>query len=170
MAPGLQEAVSGQGAELALLREQLREARDAEAKYRAIVENATEGIFQTDPQGSVLVSNPALARILGFTSVEELIASELNLGALYTDIEQRQELLRRLSESGSVTNLELEAKGADGRHLWISLNCHAVLDEGGRLQGVEGTAVDMTARKEAQDALARPVSYTHLTLPTICSV
>jgi PAS domain S-box-containing protein len=154
VALGRLKRLPGQSAELDELREQLREARASEVKYRSIVENATEGIFQTNPEGSVLVSNPALAKMLGFTSVEELLASELNLGALYTDVEQRQELQRRLAETGTITNLELQARGADGRHLWISLNCHAVLDENGSLLGIGGTAVDMTARKEAQDALA----------------
>src|SRR5205823_9192301 len=48
---------------------------EAECKYRGIFENATEGIFQTTPQGRYLSANPALARMFGYTSPEELIAT-----------------------------------------------------------------------------------------------
>ena len=47
--------------------------RHAEAKYRSIVENAVEGIFQTTPDGHYLSANPALARIYGYDSTDELI-------------------------------------------------------------------------------------------------
>src|SRR4030067_2581439 len=48
--------------------------REAEARYRGIFENAVEGIFQTTPDGYFLAINPALARMLGYGSIEELIA------------------------------------------------------------------------------------------------
>ena len=48
--------------------------REAEAKYRSIVENATEGIFQTTPEGRFRSANPALARMLGYQTPEELMA------------------------------------------------------------------------------------------------
>src|ERR1700689_2029568 len=42
--------------------------RDAEQKYRAIFENATEGIFQTTADGRYIAANPALAEIFGYAS------------------------------------------------------------------------------------------------------
>ena len=56
------------------------EARTAEEKYRLIVENAVEGIFQSTPQGRFITANPALARMFGYSSPEELMegASDLN--------------------------------------------------------------------------------------------
>ena len=47
--------------------------RQAEEKYRNIYENAIEGIFQTSPEGRFISANPALARILGYDSPEDLI-------------------------------------------------------------------------------------------------
>ncbi|MBD2020776.1 PAS domain S-box protein, partial [Leptolyngbya sp. FACHB-36] len=49
--------------------------QQAEEKYRSIFENAVDGIFQTTPAGHFLSANPALARIYGYDSPGELIAS-----------------------------------------------------------------------------------------------
>src|SRR5260370_26753653 len=46
--------------------------RRPEEKYRSIVENDVEGIFQTTPGGNFLAANPALAKMLGYDSPEEL--------------------------------------------------------------------------------------------------
>ena len=57
-------------------REQALEAtRRANEKYRSIVENAVEGIFQTTLAGGYLIANPALARIYGYESPEHLLTS-----------------------------------------------------------------------------------------------
>src|SRR5262245_18052805 len=58
----------------------LARLREAEAKYRGIFESAQEGIFQTTPAGRYLSANPALARMLGYDSPEELVASVTNIG------------------------------------------------------------------------------------------
>src|SRR4028119_290539 len=53
--------------------------RRAEAKYRSIFEHSNEGIFQNTPEGRLISANPALARILGFPSPEELIRERTDL-------------------------------------------------------------------------------------------
>ena len=53
----------------------LAAAHAAEQKYQRIFENAVEGIYQTTPEGQFLTVNPALARMLGYGSPEELINS-----------------------------------------------------------------------------------------------
>jgi PAS domain S-box-containing protein len=55
-------------------RRQAEEAlRESEARYRNIFENATEGIFQSTPEGRYLNVNPAFARLMGFASPEEMM-------------------------------------------------------------------------------------------------
>src|SRR5215213_8227517 len=56
-----------------------RERRKAEEKYRSIFENAVEGIFQTTVDGRFLTANPAMARIFGYESPEELLGSVSNI-------------------------------------------------------------------------------------------
>jgi PAS domain-containing protein len=54
--------------------ETIEALRRAEQKYRSIFENATEGIFQTTPDGKYLSANPALAQMYGYDSPGELLA------------------------------------------------------------------------------------------------
>jgi len=71
-------------------RKQAEEAlRKAEHKYREIFENSIEGIFQTTPEGKYLGANPALARMYGYESPEDLIASITDIGQMvYVDPER----------------------------------------------------------------------------------
>src|SRR5215212_3108532 len=69
-----------------------RERRQAEEKYRSIFENAIEGIFQTTVDGRFLTANPAMARMLGYESPEELLGSISNIGdQLYAEPERWEE-------------------------------------------------------------------------------
>src|SRR5260370_7734629 len=73
--------------------------REAERKYRDIFENAVEGIFQTSPDGEFIAANPALARMLGFESPEELIRERTDIGRThYVESERRAEFKRLLDE------------------------------------------------------------------------
>ena len=105
-------------------REEAVEAlRRAEAKYRSIVENAVEGIFQTTPDGHYLSANPALARIYGYASPQELINSIGDIERqLYVDDSRREDFIRLMEQDGVVTGFESEIHRKDGRVIWISEN------------------------------------------------
>ena len=131
-----------------------KEAERAESKYRGIFENATEGIFQTTPQGRYLNANPALARMFGYDSPGELIAAIHDLAAqTYVVPQKRDELKRLLETQDSVQAFEVERFRKDGRRFWISINGHAVRDAAGAILYYEGTNQDITARKFAETVL-----------------
>lgn len=130
--------------------------QDAEEKYRAIFENAIEGIYQTTPEGRVLSANPALARILGYDSVEELISSGLNIAArVYVHPERRGELLRRLEKDGYYTDQQYQILRRDGVPIWVCDNARVVRGLNGKVRYYEGALQDITARKRAEEALAQ---------------
>src|SRR5256885_852457 len=82
----------------------------AEENYRSIFENAVEGIFQSTAEGRFITCNPSLARILGYDSPEEVIASVTDIGRqLYVDAESRREANRQQSERGVLSGFEFEA-------------------------------------------------------------
>lgn len=112
-------------------RQQVEEAlRQAEEKYRSIFENAVEGIFQTTPDGRYISANPALARIYGYASPEELIAHLTDIKhQLYVDPNRRDEFLYLLQEHGSVSGFESQVYRQDGSIIWISENARAVRQE-----------------------------------------
>jgi PAS domain S-box-containing protein len=136
-------------------REHTKKARkDAEQKYRDIFENAGEGIFQTTPEGRYIAANPALARIHGFDSPEELISSRRDITReVYVDPARRVEFKRQLEEHGFIRGFEHEIFRQDGSRIWVSLNARAVRDENEIVQYYEGTAQDITERKRTEAAL-----------------
>jgi PAS domain S-box-containing protein len=130
--------------------------REAEAKYRGIFEHATEGIFQTTSDGRLLSANPALARMFGFESPEEMIASVQDIGRQgYVIPEKREQLKRLLDSQESVRRFEAECYRKDGSVFWTSLDAHAVRDAGGTLLYYEGINHDITEIVRAREALAR---------------
>ncbi len=134
----------------------LQALREAENKYRTIFENAVEGIFQTSPDGHYLSANPALARIYGFNSPAELMASLTDIAEqLYVDPERRQAFLRELAAADGVVGFESQIQRRDGTIIWISENARAVRDERGQIRYFEGTVEDINERKQAEAALKR---------------
>ncbi len=125
--------------------------RKTEEKYRTIFENAVDGIFQTTSDGHYLSANPALARIYGYESTEELFANLTNIEhQLYIDANRRLEFKRLIQEYGTVSDFESQVYGKDGRMIWISENARAVRDPEGVLLFYEGTVQDITRRKQAE--------------------
>jgi PAS domain S-box-containing protein len=139
----------------AIERKRAEEAlREAEQKYRDIFENAGEGIFQSTPDGRYIAANPALARMYGFASPEELIHGRQDISLqVYVDPTRREEFKHQLEEQSVVRGFELEVFRKDGSRLWISVNARAVRDEQGAIQYYEGTAEDITERKAAEEKL-----------------
>jgi two-component system, NarL family, sensor histidine kinase UhpB len=130
------------------------ERRRAEEKYRSIFENAVEGIFQTTIEGQFLTANPAMARMFGYESPEDLLEAISNVrDQLYAKPERREEFYRHALRDGFVSGFEIEMQRKDGSPVWVSVNARAVYDAGGGISGYEGTVEDITERKRAEDAL-----------------
>ncbi len=103
-------------------RKQAEEAlKESEEKYHSIFESVTEGIFQTTLEGRFRIANPALARIYGYSSPEDLIGAITDIGTqLYVDPDERSTFLRILYEKGSIQNYEVQLKRKDGSPFWAS--------------------------------------------------
>src|SRR3712207_4207511 len=130
------------------------ERRLAEEKYRSIFENAVEGIFQTTVEGRFVTANPALARMLGYGSPEELIETVSNIARqLHAEPERRAELARLARRDGFVRGFEAEVYRKDGSVMWASITARAVRDATGEVVGYEGTVEDITERKQSERAL-----------------
>jgi PAS domain S-box-containing protein len=128
---------------------------EAEANYRSVFENAMEGVFQTTPDGRYLSANPALARMLGYSSPEELIATVTDIGGqLCVDPGTWSILKERLASGSFLRGFERQVYRKDGSKIWISINARAVPGANGEVLYFEGTNQDITERKEAQAQIA----------------
>ncbi|MBU0990965.1 MAG: sigma 54-interacting transcriptional regulator [Proteobacteria bacterium] len=134
--------------------------RQSEEKYRAIFENAVEGIFQTTPKGRFVSANPAMAVMLGYDSVAEMIAQVQDVGTeVYTMNEIRQTFINLLKKNQIVSNFEIQFRRKDGRRIWVSLHARPVCDKKGQLHLIEGIVTDITERKHQTEALEAREAY-----------
>lgn len=130
--------------------------RKAEEKYRSIFENAVEGIFQSTLDGRFISVNPAMARILGYESAEELIKHRTNIGEQhYVDSNSRPKLEQMLAKYGVVVGFECEIYRKDMSKIWTVENIRAVSDEKGRIVLYEGSLEDITERKRIEQMQLR---------------
>jgi PAS domain S-box-containing protein len=128
--------------------------RQAEEKYHGIFEHAIEGIFQTTPDGQYITANPAMARMLGYDSPQELISSRTDIGQQqYVAPERRSDFKRLLEEHSVVQGFEYQAYRKDGSKIWVSDNVRVVRDESGAVLYYEGFTEDITEQKRAEEGL-----------------
>lgn len=136
------------------LREKQHALKKAEEKYRSIFENAIEGIFQTAPDGCFISANPALARILGYASLDALFSSEANLIRQHSLVtsEDHGKFIYILDQNDVVMGFETQILQKDGTRRWVSVSARSVSDPGGNLMYYEGSMNDITERKEKERA------------------
>jgi diguanylate cyclase (GGDEF)-like protein/PAS domain S-box-containing protein len=126
----------------------------AERSFRSIFENAVEGIFQAAPDGRLLKVNPALARIYGFGTPEQMIEEVATIDRrAYADPERRDEFMRLMRETGIVTNFVSQARQRNDQLIWISENARTVRDDAGNPLFIEGTVEDVTESRRYQEQL-----------------
>jgi two-component system, sensor histidine kinase and response regulator len=126
----------------------------SEEMYRSIFENAIEGIFQTTPSGQYLNVNPALAKMYGYDSTQDLVAGLTAIDkSLYVDPTRRTAFVKIMQEEGKVQAFESEIYRKDGSTMWISENARTVRDEAGEILYFEGMVEDITERQRLESEL-----------------
>ncbi len=128
--------------------------RTAEKKYRDIFTHSVEGIFQTTPQGRYLDANPALSRIYGYDSPQELLNDLQDIGKqLYVEPGRRKTFLQHMQRSGKISHFESRIRRKDGSIIWIAEHARAVRSIDGKVLYFEGTVVDITQKKQTEKML-----------------
>jgi PAS domain S-box-containing protein len=140
-----------------------RSLRETEKKYTALVENAPVGIFTAESAGRVLSMNDAMAGILGFSDPRRPPEGNPPWTELFVDPARRDRFLQRLREDGQAENFVFQARSADGRRPWLSVNARVAGSDGNGGFLVEGFAGDVTDRVETEAALEKRLLA--LTLP-----
>jgi PAS domain S-box-containing protein len=124
---------------------------ESEIRFRDLFESLREGIFFTTPEGKILDANPALVRMLGFQTKEELQLH--NFMEFYVDPTQRDAIVEEMRATGSAQDRELELRRKDGTHIQCLASGFAMRDTFGRLARLQGTLVDVTERFEIKKRL-----------------
>jgi diguanylate cyclase (GGDEF)-like protein/PAS domain S-box-containing protein len=140
----------------------LKALKASEQRYRELFQNVTAGVFQSTTDGKFMATNPALVRMLGYDSEDELLALDLARD-VYADPGHRDEWIRTMAESGEVRNAELVLRRRDGTRLVVLENSRAVRDADGRVLFYEGTLTDITAAHALSEQLTHDASHDVLT-------
>ena len=141
---------------------------DEKENYYGIFDHLVEGVFRTTVDGHYLLANVALARIYGYDSPVELMASIKDIaGSLYVDQGRREEFVRLMQENNVLSDFESRIYRKDGSIIWIAENCRAVRDAQGRLLYYEGTVEDVTRQKRMAEALQHSESLYHSLVETM---
>ena len=141
---------------------------DEKDNYYGIFDHLVEGVFRTTPDGHYLLANVALARIFGYESPVELMASIKDIATrLYVEPGRREEFVRLMRENDTLTDFESEIYRKDNSVIWISENCRAVRDAQGTLLYYEGAVQDITQSRQVEQALRKSESLYHSLVETM---
>jgi len=127
---------------------------ESEERFRSLYENATVGLYRTTPDGTILLANPTILKMLGYKDLEELSRRNLEQGGFDPDY-PRSRFKEIMEREGIVVGLESVWKRKDGTNLNIRESARAIRDGEGKILYYDGTIEDITARKTAEAALRR---------------
>jgi PAS domain S-box-containing protein len=141
--------IAGVGRDITARKKTETALREAESKYRGIIDNAIVGIYQSTPEGRFLSVNPAMASIFGYDSPTEMITRVTDISRqLFVDPNRRMEVLLAARESGGVVrNFESEFYHKDGSKIWLCHSLHIISQEGMQ-DRYEGMYEDISERNQ----------------------
>ena len=136
--------------------------------YYGVFDHLVEGVFRTTPDGHYLLVNTALARIYGYETPVELIASITDIArGLYVEPGRREEFVRLMQANDTLTGFESKIYRKNQTVIWISENCRAVRNPQGKLLYYEGTVEDITQQRQMEQELRNSESLYHSLVETM---
>jgi PAS domain S-box-containing protein len=159
---GLQNALLHREAQLhaanlerhvAQLRQTEEALRESEKRYRLLFERNLAGVYRSTVDGRFLECNEAFARILGYSTCEEILT--IPVLDTYWNSADRERFIAHLQEQGSLTTLEWCLRRKDGSPVWCLENASLVEGQAGAPGEIQGTIVDITKRRRIEQALEK---------------
>jgi len=126
--------------------------RKGAERYRNLFVNSPLGIYRVNAEGRILMANPTLIRMLGFSSFDELTAT----GTKRRDYEPsylRRKIKDRLEKEGRVRGFETKWRRRDKSMIFVRENAKAIRAPDGTLLYYEGTVEDITEQKKAEEKI-----------------
>ena len=150
--PRREPYVLGHAQDITELKQAANAERKAAADYRALVEHAGYGIYRTSVDGRFLMVNPALRRMLGYGTEEELLT--LNAAKdVFFDPAERDRLINLSEHTDRIEESETTWQKKDGTEITVRLSGRAVRDETGRLECFEMFVKDVSEQRMLEEQL-----------------
>lgn len=106
--------------------------------------------YRTSTTGRLIAANPALATILGYDSVDDMMSVLENVETVYTDPHQRALWLERIATEGVILDFDMQLTRPDRKTIWVRDSARAIRDDNGDIVYYEGSLIDVTDKIEAQ--------------------
>jgi PAS domain S-box-containing protein len=126
--------------------------RESEDRFRTLYENSTIGLYRTTPDGRIHLANPALIRMLGYSSFDDLSNRNLEKNGFEPSY-PRTQFVEIIEKDGEVKGLESSWKRKDGTIIFVRESARAIRDSQAKTLYYDGTVEDITERKRAEEAL-----------------
>jgi len=126
--------------------------RKSEERFRSLYENSTMGLYRTTPDGKIILANPTLVKMLGYSSFEELTARNLEKNGFEPSYERKQ-FLEQIEKNGEVIDSESLWTCKDGTAIYISESAKAIRSSNGKTLHYDGTVENITKRKKTEETL-----------------
>ncbi|UCH94329.1 MAG: PAS domain S-box protein [Candidatus Aminicenantes bacterium] len=123
--------------------------QESEEKYRSLANQVPVGIYRTSEEGQILYANPALAAMLGYDSVEELL--KVPVQHTFVNPNQRTDYLMRWKKNKGVLTIENKLLTRDRKEIWVRDTGKAVAGENGDIVYFDGIVEDVTESKQAEE-------------------
>ena len=144
----------GMGTDLTDIKRVENKLTQSEEKYKAIFQNAIEGIFQSTEEGVFIDANPAMADLLGYLSIEDLKHHVKDIkNQVYVSKSARKEFIQQLKSNKKVAGFETQFYRKDGTKTWISIYATLIQDEEGSSTHIEGIVTDINEQKRVTKEL-----------------
>lgn len=128
--------------------------KEREEEYKSLMERLPIGVYRTLENGTILHANPALAKIFGFDSIDEL-KKKLSSTQVYNQPGERARVLEEWRHSNGISTSETEFTTFDGRKIWVLDRGNVLLDEKGNIVQIDGIIQDITERKNAEKEIIK---------------
>jgi len=126
--------------------------KQSEERFRSLYENATLGLYRTTPDGKILLANPALIKMLGYSSFDELARRNLEKEGFDLSY-SRKHFIEIIEKEGEVKGLESAWTRRDGSEIYVRESARSIRDSHGKILYYDGTVEDITERKKVEIAL-----------------
>jgi len=125
----------------------------SEEHYRGLFDGIPVGLFRTTSDGKFLDVNPAFVAMLGYPNRQTLL--DKSAQAIYVHSDDRNIWTSMMKDSGGVHAYDVLIRKYDGVHIWAANSSRTVYDETGRVLYFEGSLIDTTERRLADEAVKK---------------
>jgi PAS domain S-box-containing protein len=155
--------------ELTELRSQNAELKksDSPVKYRSLVEDLRDVIYELDSQGVVLYISPAVRDLLGYDSTEIVGKNFIEL-AHKDDLSSRAEWFSELRK-GVESPSEYRIIDKSGEYKWAQTRVRPIM-EAGQFRGARGILIDVTEQRRTEEALRESEEKYRLSFENVADV